>query len=85
MRKMELTPVYQKPSTSKPQPGHKIYPYLLRGVKITEPGHVCCVDISYIPMRRGFLYLVEIMNGLGQPEAELAPVRYPGGGYFVIT
>ena len=62
MRKMGLMPIYQKPSTSKPQPGHKIYPYLLRGVEITEPGHVWCADITYIPMRRGFLYLVAIMD-----------------------
>ena len=61
MRKMGLTPVYQKPNTSKPQPGHKIYPYLLRGVEITEPGHVWCADVTYVPMRRGFLYLVAIM------------------------
>ena len=47
MRKMGLTPIYQKPSTSKPQPGHKIYPYLLREVEITEPGHVWCADVSY--------------------------------------
>jgi len=56
------TPVYQKPNTSKPQLGHKIYPYLLRGVEITEPGHVWCADITYVPMRRGFLYLVAIMD-----------------------
>jgi putative transposase len=62
IRKMGLTPVYQKPSISKLQPGHKIYPYLLRGVEITEPGHVWCADITYIPMRRGFLYLVAIMD-----------------------
>ena len=62
MRKMGLTPIYQKPSTSKSQPGHKIYPYLLRGVEITEPGRVWCADISYVPMRRGFLYLVAIMD-----------------------
>ena len=62
MRKMGLTPVYQKPSTSKSQPGHKIYPYLLRGVDVVEPGHVWCADITYIPMRRGFLYLVAVMD-----------------------
>ena len=62
MRKMGLTPIYQKPNTSKPQPGHKVYPYLLRGVEITEPAHVWFADISYIPMRRGFLYLVAVMD-----------------------
>ena len=62
MRKMGLAPVYQKPNTSKPHPEHRIYPYLLRGVEITEPGHVWCADLTYIPMRRGFLYLVAIMD-----------------------
>jgi len=58
MRKMG----FQKPNTSKSQLGHKVYPYLLRGVEITEPGHLWCADISHIPMRRGFLYLVAIMD-----------------------
>ena len=62
MRKMGLAPVYQKPNSSKPHPEHRIYPYLLRGVEIREPGHVWCADITYIPMRRGFLYLVAIMD-----------------------
>ncbi len=62
MRKMGLTPIYQKPNTSTPQPGHKVYPYLLRGTEITDPGRVWCADISYLPMRRGFLYLAAIMD-----------------------
>jgi len=62
MRKMGLVPIYQKPNTSKPHPEHRIYPYLLRGLDITEPGQVWCSDITYIPMRRGFLYLVCIMD-----------------------
>ncbi|MCB2187801.1 MAG: IS3 family transposase [Deltaproteobacteria bacterium] len=56
MRQMGLVAVYQRPGSSKPHPEHRIFPYLLRGVDITEPGHVWCADISYIPMRRGFLY-----------------------------
>lgn len=62
MRLMGLTPIYQKPNTSKSNKAHKIYPYLLGGVKITEANHVWCADITYIPMRKGFLYLVAIMD-----------------------
>jgi putative transposase len=62
MLRMGLTPIYQKPSTSKPHPEHRVYPYLLRGVDIKEPDQVWCADVTYIPMRRGFLYLVAIMD-----------------------
>lgn len=62
MRLMRLVPVYQTPNTSKKHPQHKIYPYLLRGKVIDRPNQVWCVDITYIPMRRGFLYLVAIMD-----------------------
>ncbi len=62
MRLMGLSAIYQKPNTSKPHPLHKIYPYLLRGMTINRPNQVWCADISYIPMRRGFLYLVAIMD-----------------------
>ena len=62
MRKMGLAPIYQKPRTSEPHPEHRIYPYLLRGVSIERPDHAWCADVTYIPMRRGFLYLVAIMD-----------------------
>ena len=62
MRLMRLVPIYQEPNTSKKHPQHKIYPYLLRKLPITGPNQVWCVDITYIPMRRGFLYLVAIMD-----------------------
>ena len=62
MRNMGISAIYQTPRTSKPHPEHKIYPYLLRGVSITRPDHAWCADITYIPMRRGFLYLVAIMD-----------------------
>ena len=62
MRKMGLVPIYQKPNTSRPHPENKIYPYLLRGLTINRPNQVWCADITYIPMRRGFLYLVAIMD-----------------------
>ena len=59
---MGLRAIYQHPRTSKPAPGHKIYPYLLEGVKITQPNQVWAADITYIPMARGFLYLVAIID-----------------------
>ena len=62
MRLMRLIPVYQEPKTSKKHPAHKVYPYLLKDLPISKPNQVWCTDISYIPMRRGFLYLVAIMD-----------------------
>ncbi len=62
MRLMCLMPIYQKPNTSKAAMGHKIYPYLLRGLRVVRPNQVWCSDITYLPMRRGFLYLVAIMD-----------------------
>lgn len=62
MRLMGLVAIYQKPNTSKPQPQHKVYPYLLRHLNINRPNQVWCADITYIPMRRGFFYLVAIMD-----------------------
>lgn len=62
MQKMGFSAIYQKPNTSKPHPEHRIYPYLLRGLDIAEPNQVWCADVSYIPMRKGFLYLVAIMD-----------------------
>ena len=62
MAKMGLAPIYQRPRTSDPHPEHRIYPYLLRDLEITRPGHVWCADITYLPMRRGFLYLVAVMD-----------------------
>ena len=62
MRLMGLMPIYQKPNTSKAAKSHKIYPYLLRGLRVDHPNQVWCADITYLPMRRGFLYLVAIMD-----------------------
>ncbi|MHA3980684.1 IS3 family transposase [Halovulum sp. GXIMD14794] len=62
MRLMRLMPIYQKPTTSKPAKGHKTYPYLLGGLRVDRPNQVWCADITYLPMRRGFLYLVAIMD-----------------------
>lgn len=62
MRKMGLRAIYQKPRTSAPHPEHKVYPYLLRELRIARPDQVWCADITYVPMKRGFLYLVAIMD-----------------------
>ena len=62
MRLMGLEGLVPRPGTSKAAPGNKIYPYLLRGVTITEPNHVWAADITYIPMANGFLYLVAIID-----------------------
>jgi len=62
MAKMGLVPIYQRPRTTVPNPEHRIYPYLLREMAITCPNQVWCADITYIPMRRGFLYLVAVMD-----------------------
>jgi len=62
MRTMGLKAIYRRPRTSQPAPGHKIYPYLLSGMKITRPNQVWASDITYIPMARGFLYLVAIID-----------------------
>jgi putative transposase len=59
---MGLRTIYRCPRTSQPAPGHQVYPYLLRGVMITQPNQVWSGDITYIPMARGFLYLVAIMD-----------------------
>ena len=62
MRLMGLEAIYPKPKTSKPHPEHKIYPYLLRGLKIRRSNQVWTADITYIPLRRGFMYLVVVMD-----------------------
>ena len=62
MRVMGLKAIYRRPKTSQPTAGHKIYPYLLGGLKITRPNQVWAADITYIPMARGFLYLVAIID-----------------------
>jgi len=62
MRLLGLQAVFQRPRTSQPHPEHRIYPYLLRDLEITRPNHVWCTDVTYIPLQRGFLYLVAVMD-----------------------
>src|ERR1017187_7680337 len=62
MRKMSIEAIYRRPNTSKPAPGHRIYPYLLRGLAITRSNQVWAMDITYIPMARGFVYLAAVVD-----------------------
>ena len=62
MRLMGIEAIYQKPNTSQRHPDHKVYPYLLRGLVIDRPNQVWCADITYIPMAKGFVYLVAVMD-----------------------
>ena len=62
MRRMGIAAIYCRPNTSKPCPGHKIYPYLLRGLVIDRPNQVWAMDITYIPMARGFVYLAAVVD-----------------------
>ena len=60
MKQMGIMALYRRPTTSHPTPGHQIYPYLLRKVAVTKPNQVWAMDITYVPMARGFVYLVRI-------------------------
>jgi putative transposase len=62
MKRMGIAAIYQRPNTSKPAPGHKIYPYLLRKLPVTRPNQVWAMDITYIPMARGFVYLAAVVD-----------------------
>jgi len=62
MKKMGIEAIYRRPNTSKPAPGHRIYPYLLRNLAVTQPNQVWAMDISYIPMARGFVYLAAVVD-----------------------
>ncbi len=62
MKKMDMHALYRKPHTSRRHPAHPVYPYLLKGLKIERPNHVWAADITYILMRRGFVYLVVVMD-----------------------
>ena len=62
MRRLGLQAIFQRPRTSEPHPAHRIYPYLLRDLAIARPNHVWCSDVTYIPLTRGFLYLVAVMD-----------------------
>jgi putative transposase len=62
MRRMGIDALYRHPRTTQPHPGHRVFPYLLRDMAITAPNQVWAMDLTYIPMRRGFLYLVAVLD-----------------------
>ena len=62
MKRMGIEALYRKPNTSKPAPGHKIYPYLLRGMTVDRPNQVWAMDLTYVPMARGFVYLAVVID-----------------------
>lgn len=67
MKRMGIEALYRRPSTSKPAPGHKIYPYLLRKLEIARPDQVWAMDITYIPMAQGFVYLAAVIDWYSLP------------------
>ena len=78
MKRMGISAIYRRPNTSKPAPGHRIYPYLLRGLKVGRPNQVWAMDLSYIPMRRG-IPLPRGDHGSGDaPGIVVAPVEWFG-------
>jgi putative transposase len=62
MKRMGIEAIYRRPNTSKPAPGHKIYPYLLGKLPVTRPNQVWAMDITYIPMKRGYVYLAAVVD-----------------------
>lgn len=62
MKRMGIEAIYRRPNTTKPAPGHKIYPYLLRNMAVTRPNQVWAMDITYVPMARGFVYLAAVID-----------------------
>ena len=62
MQRMGIEVLYRRPRTTKPEPGHKVYPYLLRGLTIERPNQVWAMDITYVPMARGFVYLAVVLD-----------------------
>ena len=76
MRRMGIEALYRRPRTTKPEPGHKIYPYLLRGIEITRPNQVWAMDITYIPMARGFVYRAVVLDWFSRRVLEDALARH---------
>ncbi len=71
MKTMGIEAIYRRPNTSKPHPEHKIYPYLLRNMAVTRPNQVWAMDITYVPMRRGFVYLDKPSDGLADKTRKI--------------
>jgi hypothetical protein len=81
MAKIGVVPIYQRPRTTVPHPEHRVFPYLLRDAVIDRPNQVWCADLTYIPMRRGFLSLVAVMDWAERPKVPSAqPREWPRRG-----
>ena len=80
MRRMGIEALYRRPRTTKPEPGHKIYPYLLRGIEITRPNQVWAMDITYIPMARGFVYLAVVLDWFSRRVLSWRRIDHDGSG-----
>ena len=79
MRRMGIEALYRRPHTSKPADGHKIYPYLLRGLAVERANQVWAMDITYIPMARGFVYLAAVVDWFSRRGSRLAGLHHAGG------
>ena len=78
MKRIGIEALFRRPRTTKPEPGHKIYPYLLRDLEITRPNQVWAMDITYIPMSRGFIYLAVVLELVQPPDSGMAAVDHDG-------
>jgi putative transposase len=85
MAKLGLRPIHQRPWTSDPHPQRRVYPYLLRKLVIDRPNHVWCADVTYIPMRRGFLYLIAIMDWATRKMLAWRPSNTMDAGFCVAA
>ena len=75
MKRMRIEAICRRPNTSKPAPGHKVYPYLLRKLAVTRPNQVWATDITYIPMARGFVYLSLLRQAQDRHRRLVHPAR----------
>lgn len=78
MRRMGIKATYRRPRTSTASPEHRIFPYPLRDLTITRADHVWCADITYVPLTRGFFYLVAVMDRPMRPPARVAAIEHVG-------
>ena len=82
MRKMGIEAIYRRANTSKPAPDHKIYPYLLNGLAVTRPNQARAIDITYVPMARGFVYLCAVVDWFSRRPHSSLDRRTPDQAYF---
>ena len=81
MKRMGIEALYRRPRTTKPEPGHKIYPYLLRGLEAERPNQVWAMDITYIPMAKGFVYLAAVLD----LSTKCARLKHEGSAFTICV